>query len=92
MKLHILESNFAGARFTASVHLGQFVKSSLTGGKVFDDMGQSPLFSVETTSAAESRAKAQAFIDAQPKAKRTPRFDEGRAESAEAARNERDHL
>lgn len=90
MKLHILESNFAGARFTASVHLGRYVKSSIFGGKVFDDMGQ--LFTVETASAAESHAKAQAFIDAQPKAKRAGRrLSEGAIESMEAARNERDY-
>lgn len=89
MKLHIIESNFAGARFTASVCFGRYVKSSITHERIFDCIHQCASF--ETTSADKSRAQAQAFIDAQPKATRKRRFDEGHAESQEAARNERDY-
>lgn len=89
MKAHIIESNFAGVRFTAAVCFGRYVKSSITRERVFDC--EECVASFETTSATQSRAQAQAYIDAMPKTTRKRRFSEGDAESQEAARNERDY-
>ena len=91
MKLHIIESNFAGVRFIAAVCLGSFRKSSITGERVFDEEHTCATF--EGLSDTGVRAQAQAYIDAQPKQKRAKRaLSEGRLESLEAARNERDYL